>query len=184
MLLLKIKAGSHLYGYATPESDTDFYEVCTEKFPPLNPKSTMSRESNQTIINGIDTTQMSFSNFMVKAQTGSHQALDAMFAAETEFDIIKDLRNNFYAGYEVIPTYARIITKFALQTGYRKQRHALRTMVNLKDIMLTGRYEPELSEDKISYIMDYAHLEYPEFRKALIKDSPIDLSYLLPKTII
>jgi hypothetical protein len=177
MLLLKVQAGSRLYGYATDTSDDDYFEVHTEPF--MIETRDAPRQVRQTIVNGIDTIQMTLSHFLERAQNGSHQALDAMFAAAPEYDLLAGLRANYRTGYEVIPAYERIISKFALQEGFRKQRHALRAIYNLTDMLETGRYKPELPAERIAFINEKAQLPYNEFRKVVIKLSPIELSHLL-----
>lgn len=177
MLLLKVQAGSRLYGYSTEASDDDYFEVHTEPF--IISTREAPRKVKQTIVDGVDTLQMTLSAFLERAMDGSHQALDAMFAAEPIVDEISALRHNFHAGNEVIPTYVRIITKFALQEGYRKQRHALRALFNLEDLMKTGRYSPELSQERVDFILDKAQLPSKEFKELLIKLSPVSLTELL-----
>jgi hypothetical protein len=44
----------------------------------------------------------------------------------------------------------------------------------------TGRYNPELSQDRIEFILEKAHLPYSEFRKLLLEISPVDLEDKLP----
>lgn len=178
MLLLKVQAGSRLYGYSTEASDDDYLEVHTEPF--MISTREAPRQVKQTIIDGIDTIQMTLSTFVERASSGSHQALDAMFAPEPLVDEISALRENFHVGYEIIPTYVRIITKFAVQEGYRKQRHALRAMFNLEDMLKTGRYNPELSQERIDFILEKAHLPYADFRELLIQKSPVALEDKLP----
>ena len=175
-LLLKVVAGSHLYGYATAQSDYDFFEVYANSFPPVG-KRTAPVKSRQTIVDGVDTIQMSLSHFVDVASSGSHQALDAMFAAAPEFDKIEAFRHGFRAGYEVVPAYERIISKFALQEPPRKQRHALRTAFNLVDILSAGRYSPELDDEKIALISELHALPPAEFREHLVKYSPVELSH-------
>lgn len=175
-LLLRTVAGSHLYGYATPLSDFDFFEVYSTSFPPVG-KKTAPILSRQTIVDGVDTVQMSLSHFIDVASSGSHQALDAMFANEPEIDLISALRAGFRAGYEVIPAYERIITKFALQDTPRKQRHALRAAFNLSDILKSGRYKPELDDERLQMIADIHVLPPHEFKEELIKLSPVGISH-------
>lgn len=178
MLLLKVQAGSKLYGYATDTSDDDYYEVHTEPFT-IETRD-LPRKSKQTIIDGIDTLQVTLSEFMVRANAGSHQALDAMFTHTTLVDKITGLREGYHAGYEIIPAYQRIITKFATQSGYRKQRHALRALYNLTDMLETGRYNPSLSDKRIETILTEARKPYPEFKKTLLNLTPVQLDHLLP----
>jgi hypothetical protein len=159
MLLLRVQAGSRLYGYATDASDDDYFEVHTEPF--MIETRDAPRQVRQTIVDGIDTTQMTLSHFMERAALGSHQALDAMFAAEPLVDLLGSLRASY-------------------QAGFRKQRHALRALFNLQDMLVSGRYAPELSEERIAFIMEHAHLPYPEFRELLISLSPIELAHALP----
>jgi hypothetical protein len=179
MLLLKVQAGSRLYGYATDASDDDYFEVHTDRF--MIETRDLPRDSRQTIVDGVDVTQVTLSSFMERASVGSHQALDAMFASEPEVDLISAFRSSYRAGFEVIPAYERIITKFAVQATFRKQRHALRALFNLQDMLVSGRYKPELSQERIEFVMEHARLPYPEFRKLLLRISPIELAHALPE---
>jgi len=174
MLLLRVQAGSHLYGYATATSDDDYFEVHTHPF--MIPTRDEPRQVRQTIVDGVDTIQMTLSHFVERAAAGSHQALDAMFAANPETDLLGGFRTSYRAGTDVIPSYIRIITKFAVQGGHRKQRHALRAMLNLHDIMDTGRYTPELTAEQIQFLDDHASLPSPEFMKFLISETRVSLS--------
>lgn len=181
MILLRVQAGSRLYGYSTETSDDDYFEVHSEpllfeKKDKRGQVTVSAVDVKQTIVDGVDTVQMTLSKFLERASSGSHQALDAMFAASPMIDEIAALRANFRAGYEVIPTYIRIITKFAAQEGFRKQRHSLRAMFNLSDMMDTGRYSPELSADRIAFINEKSHLPAVEFQKLLLELSPVDLA--------
>jgi hypothetical protein len=182
MLLLKVQAGSRLYGYATDTSDDDYYEVHTDRF--MIETRDLPRDARQTIVDGVDVTQMTLGSFMERAALGSHQALDAMFAASPQVDLISGLRESYRTGYEVVPAYERIITKFAVQATFRKQRHALRALFNLQDMMETGRYKPELSAERILFINESAKLPYPEFRALLMRISPIELSHALPEQAV
>lgn len=181
MLLLRVQAGSHLYGYATETSDQDFFEVHTEPF--MIPTRDEPRPVRQTILDGVDTIQMTLSHFMERAAAGSHQALDAMFAADPETDLLGGFRTSYRAGADVIPAYMRIITKFAAQGGHRKQRHALRAMLNLHDIMDTGRYTPELSTKQIQFIEEHSSLPTPEFMRFLLTETRVDLLKTLQQTV-
>lgn len=178
MLLLKVQAGSRLYGYSTEASDDDYLEVHTQPF--MISTREAPRQVKQTIVDGLDVIQMTLSTFAERAASGSHQALDAMFAPAPIVDEISAFRENFHVGYEIIPTYVRIITKFAVQEGYRKQRHALRAMFNLEDMLKTGRYNPVLSQNRIDFILEKAHLPYADFRELLIQKSPVALEDKLP----
>jgi hypothetical protein len=177
MLLLRAIAGSHLYGYSTPASDYDFFEVHSERFPHPHSSSKQPVQALQTIVDGMDITQVTLSHFMELAESGSHQALDAMFAKEPEFDLISGLRNSYYAGLNVVSAYERIITKFALQEGFRKQRHSVRAMLNISEILTTGRYVPELSAEQVIYVNMMAGLPAEEFKKQLQASSPVGLLF-------
>lgn len=178
MLLLKIQAGSHLYGYATATSDVDFLEVHSEGFIRPDDKFQHVRDAEQTIVDGMDVTRMTLSHFVEKALKGSHQALDAMFAREPEFDLLQGFRRSYRAGYEVIPTYQRAIIQFATRDGgaFRYQRHAMRLVFNLTEILEKGFYTPELADKEIVYLNETATLPTEEFMKELTRLSPVVLT--------
>ena len=85
MLLLRALAGSRLSGTARPDSDFDFYEVHDHI------------RNKQSIRDGVDTIQMSVSDWLLYAEKGTHQALDAMWCPPelTEVDLIRDFRLSF-----------------------------------------------------------------------------------------
>lgn len=178
MLLLKVQAGSYLYGYATPESDVDFFEVHSEGFIRPDDKHMIVREAEQTIVSGVDVTRMTLDKFMEKARKGSHQALDSMFAPTPQVDLLQGFREAYRVGTEVIPTYERAIIQFTYRDEgvFRYQRHAMRLMINLNEILDTNRYNPKLSDETIQYLNTVA--EYPslKFRRELMLKTNLGLN--------
>lgn len=179
MLLLKVQAGSHLYGYSTPESDIDFFEIHTDTFPNPNIKRA-PLQAEQTIVDGVDVTRMTLKRFVEKAQKGAHQALDAMFAREPIVDFLGGYRASYRAGLEVISTYQHAIIQFATRDegAFRYQRHAYRLMMNINEIVYTGRYTPELSFSQIEKLNKTAALTPTLFKEKLISDSLIQLPFM------
>lgn len=84
-LLLRAVAGSRLYGTYREDSDWDWYEVYDHI------------RAKQTIRAGQDVTRMPLSQWILLAEKGTHQALDAMWAPPeyTEVDLLQDFRLHF-----------------------------------------------------------------------------------------
>lgn len=168
-LLLRSVAGSRLYGTSRPESDLDYYEVHSSL-----PSVSGLYKTQQTIVNGVDTTMVSLSQFIELARSGSHQALDAMFSEQVEVDKIEALRQGYRAGYSVVEAYLRIIEKFAFDNTVRKRKHAVRVAFNLTDILETGRFNPTLSAERREAVLSIPNLPDKEFFKALQVISPVE----------
>lgn len=179
MILLKVQAGSHLYGYATPESDIDFFEVHDTGFIRPNDPDLIIREAEQTIVDGIDVTRMTLDRFIEKARKGSHQALDAMFAPTPLEDRLQGFREAYRVGMEVVPTYERAITQFTFRDGgvFRYQRHAMRILLNLNDIIDHNRYNPTLTEETREYVNTVAHYPTVKFRRELMMKTVLSLHF-------
>ena len=81
-LLLRALAGSRLYGTASAHSDYDWYEVHD------------SIRANQRKVGDTDTIKMPLSQWLRLAESGTHQALDAMWCPPqyTEVDLLTAFR--------------------------------------------------------------------------------------------
>ncbi len=79
---------------------------------------------------------------------------------------------------EVVPTYQRAIIQFATRDGgaFRYQRHAMRLVFNLTEILEKGFYTPELADKEIVYLNETATLPTEEFMKELTRLSPVVLT--------
>lgn len=132
--------GSHLYGMSHAGSDEDYYIVTTGD-------EGRYRRTSQTIVNGIDTVSVNFPYFVELANSGSHQALEAMFSNESVGDELQAYRSNYYVGTNVYQIYETTIKSFALSNDYKRRRHALRLAHNLNEMLERGRFNPTLSPE-------------------------------------
>lgn len=159
MLLARIITGSRLHGFSSHDSDYDVMEIYSN----TTDFSETGKDEVQTQTDGVDLTRLTLGKFLERAMRGSHQTLDAMFAAETETeDHIASLRENFHAGHEVITVLADVIKDLAQKRDPKKNRHALRIAYNLAEIIETGRYTPELSEETKTTILSKLYLSPAE----------------------
>lgn len=85
MLLLRALAGSRLYGTSTDTSDWDWYEVHDH------------RRARQSKVGDQDVIKIGLSHWLMLAEKGTHQALDAMWCPPelTEVDVLRDFRLSF-----------------------------------------------------------------------------------------
>lgn len=155
-VLFSTPHGSRLYGLAHANSDNDTFVV--------HPSS--ARRARQTIVGSEDLMRMNFEYFLQHAAVGSHQSLEAMFSRQATVDHFRELREGFFAtGPEVIERYLRTAKKFATSDSFKKRRHALRLLLNLRDITRYGRFDPTLSAKQVELISDVAHEgEFPSER--------------------
>lgn len=143
-VLLKTVHGSHLYGFARPDSDLDYYTVVSDN-PTRRP-----HYSTQTIRDGLDSNVLDLSTFLHQVHIGVPQACEALYSRMAEIDLISDLRQATILGPHVWARYLRTIKSFALTREesplyYKRKRHALRLGLNLGDIAFTGRFNPTLT---------------------------------------
>lgn len=151
-LIFSTVHGSHLYGMAHAGSDQDFYEVYEGGGIDLK----------QTLIEGIDTVRGPLEAFTRRALTGSHQSCEALFSPVKEFE--PGMREKYGAyldgfrvmGGEVFAKYERTIRKFSYG-DFKRRRHAARLALNLRDLRLCGRFNPQLDEDQIKHVNNVAN---------------------------
>lgn len=155
-LLYKCLLGSRLYGTQHSHSDYDYMEVY-DSVPSGRPYSPRHRVSGE-----VDRTIMSLSTFMVYADRGSHQTLEAMFAPDDAvlLDTIRELRYSYRCNTATtVNLYQRTIKNFLYRGGGRKpypsrelksQRAAMRMAFHLDEITETGRFNPRLNPTQIS----------------------------------
>ena len=158
MLLLRTIHGSRLYGLNHAGSDYDYWEVHSNK-PTDNP----AKQIKQTIKDGLDVVQMNLSTFMLYANRSSHQVLDCMFSQYAEVDMLSALRENYVLNTgSFVPLYRRTIPKFSMREVdqgldakfvLKSKRHAVRMCYQLQDGLAYGRFNPTLSEERRSFLL-------------------------------
>jgi hypothetical protein len=169
-VLFKTRHGSHLYGLNHADSDEDFMVVTPTK------RTIRKNNAKHKIVDGIDTTTLDFATFVRLAEQGTPQALEGMFSAEPIEDQIAFFRKNFVGiGPEVRRRYVRTIRSFALSGEYKQRRHALRLVLNLKDLMDHGRFEPKLNPEQRELITNLAKADDETYFKGLAELSPIEI---------
>lgn len=149
--LFKTLHGSHLYGLATPSSDTDYFTVVTKN--DSTTAHTRKRYARQSIVDGIDSTVVDLGTFLIGCEKGVPQFLEAMFSPEAiGDDNITDLRAGYRVGSGVYDTYLRTMKSFAMSDTYKTKRHALRLALNMWEMRATGRFNPRLSDFNVRLI--------------------------------
>lgn len=145
-ILLKTVSGSHLYGFATPESDLDTFVVYENK--PNDSKK--AKYAKQSITGDDDVVYTDLSTFMMYARRGVPQYVEAMWSNKAEIDLISDMRHAFYPDYYLtVTTYRRTIRNFYADQTKKKVRHAYRMLLNLQDYLAYGKFDPTLDEDHL-----------------------------------
>jgi hypothetical protein len=168
-VLFSTPHGSHLYGMAHAGSDRDIFTVT----------ASTSRTARQTISGGDDVTEMGFAIFAEYAKLGSLQSLEAMFSPMATVDAFPAFRASFYAdGTRVMDRYVKKVRQFAREPKFKSRRHALRLLLNLRDLQRYGRFDPRLSERQIEMITEHATADAepsPRYLELLRSLAPYDL---------
>lgn len=166
-LILDSIAGSHLYGLADSESDMDTYSVFVS--------NSVKGKSFDRISDDDDRKACELDAFLKQIRMGSPQALEALFASSTTFrsdyePFLKSIRPGPKA---TTRTYLKIADGFAYDNGGRNtindrlalknRRHALRLLLNLREILRRGRFEPELAPGQIEFLNWAGGLDNKEF---------------------
>lgn len=140
--------GSYLYGLDISSSDYDVY-VVYEDSPLGNPSKLKHQMGKEDIVSG------NLSTFLNRAQSGSHQAVEALFSPKKVWGPGQEekwgpLFSSFrISGKEVFAKYERTILKFCYG-DFKRRRHAVRLGFALEELRTTGRTWPELSVEQIA----------------------------------
>lgn len=140
-VLFKTIHGSHLYGLAHADSDTDFYTV-------LEPvKRKRYKYAKQSIVDGVDSVTVDLGTWLRLCDKGVPQALEAMFSTVPEVDHLAELRNSYRVGIDSMrDTYYRAMDNFVKANDFKRKKHALRLYLNLKQAARYGRFNPTLTD--------------------------------------
>lgn len=155
--------GSRLYGLAHPRSDWDVYEVYEG----------WDTELKQSVANGVDTVRGDLGAFVIRAATGSHQSLEALFSPVKTWAPGMERKWGPYlegfrvTGSEVFEKYERTIKKFCY-ADYKRKRHAIRLAYNLGDLREFCRFDPRMKPEQITWANKYANYEGDELRYILL----------------
>lgn len=141
--------GSHLYGMATPYSDRDTFVVTTS-----------NHRASQKVTGDVDRTTIGWSTFLLYAQTGSHQSVEALFSREKVWHSRKELEPYLdsmrVVGRGVYEKYTRTIQNFAHSGDFKRRRHAIRLWLNLQDLRRFGRFDPRMTAAEVAWASDLA----------------------------
>lgn len=163
MLLFKTVHGSRLYRLAHENSDLDYYQVVETK------RNRKARYAKQSIIDGVDTTTVDFGTWVNMCQSGVPQACEAMFSSMAVVDEISEFRNAFRIGPGVRDKYFRTIDNFLTEPDFKRNRHALRLTLNLRDALRYGRFNPTLSARAAVWVTFHAkHMPFNELREFVL----------------
>lgn len=150
-LIFSTVHGSHLYGLAHEGSDLDVYEVYEGKSLKLHQKT-----------DGLDdSVRGTLDAFLVRAYTGSHQSVEALFSEQKQWAPGMHrmwghyIDNILIRGPEVFAKYERTIKKFSYG-DFKRRRHAARLSLNLRSLREYGRFNPTLSQPEVVLCNAYA----------------------------
>lgn len=141
-LIFSTVHGSHLYGLAHEDSDLDVYEVYEGKALKLR----------QSINDKDDSVRGTIEAFLIRATTGSHQSVEALFSQQKQWapgmhekygPMLEGLR---ITGGDVYAKYERTIKSFAHSEEVKKRVHAVRLSLNLTALRNHGRFNPTLTQ--------------------------------------
>lgn len=154
MLLFRTIHGSHLYGLNHSDSDIDYFEVYS------NREGARHRRPQQTIVNGIDTVRMELSTFMLYADRGAHQTLEALFSPVAEVDLIHDLRRAYRVNTATFRNkFSDVIHSFMMSDSKKKLRHAVRLGWALHDGLEYGRFNPVLTPRRREFLLESSAMD-------------------------
>lgn len=176
MLLFKTLTGSRLHGFHSEISDYDYVEVYTE-LPSTSHRTV--RQTEHSITAEEDIMRLSLSHFLELASQGSHQILDAMYSTIPTVDYISGLRANFRGGSVVVTRLRGTIAELSQKDDVKKRRHAARIAVNLEQFMYEGYYQPTLTLEQKTVVLNLSKLPHEQFKIELQKMSSLQLD--LPK---
>lgn len=147
MLLLRTVHGSRLYGLHNADSDYDWFEVY----------GWGKAKTRHKITGDDDRTRTSYDTFMRYCDKGVPQFLEALFSRKAEVDHIAFIRENYVVNLpHVRDVYLRTMKNFWLGGNFKLRRHALRLLLNLREMQDTGQFNPTLNIQEIFWINQLA----------------------------
>lgn len=153
-LLLKTLHGSRLYGLSHADSDYDWFEIYGWE----------KGRGRQRIAGADDRTKTTYDRFMRYCEKGVPQYLEAMFSEMAEVDNMPfDRRQYYHPGMtNVRDTYMRTIKSFWMsgteENSFKKKRHSMRLVLNLRSMMERGRFNPTLTAEEAAWVNHAAGL--------------------------
>ena len=157
-LLLGTVHGSRLYGLSHANSDYDYFAVHGwDKF-----------KGHQRIAGIDDRLNTSYDRFMRYADRGVPQYLEAMWSTLADVDEMPFNRFLYRPTVSLTrDTYMRTVKSFWMQgweqDSFKKRRHALRLMLNLRTMEECGRFNPTMTEQEVEWANAHANdQELPE----------------------
>lgn len=157
-MLYKTHHGSTLYGLAHAGSDDDYYVVVNTR------RNRRPKYAKQSFADNKDTTTVDWGTWVNFCQMGVPQALEAMFSQMPVYEAegIREFRNAFRFGSTARDRYVRTIDNFLADGTLKKNRHALRLALNLRDGLRYGRFNPTLSSRQAIWVTYHAKNSSPD----------------------
>lgn len=151
-LLLGTVHGSRLYGLSHAGSDYDYFAVHGwDKF-----------KGHQRVAGIDDRLNTSYDRFMRYAERGVPQYLEAMWSPAADVDNMPFNRFLFRPTVsQARDTYLRTVKSFWRsgweEQSFKKRRHALRLMLNLRTMEAYGRFNPTMTAAEIEWANAHAN---------------------------
>lgn len=168
-MLFKTVHGSKLYGLSHAGSDDDFYVVVNTR------RTAKARYAKQSIVNGIDTTTVDVGTWVNMCQSGVPQALEAMFSTRPVFEAegMSEFRAAFRMGSSARGKYYRTMDNFLADVDFKRNRHALRLALNLREGLRFERFNPTLSHEEVAWVnWTVTHLSLDNLRRLCLDSIP------------
>lgn len=174
--------GSRLSGLARPDSDYDYYTVVDHG------------KSHQKIFGQTDNLTVVIDDFLRLVAEGEPQALTALWSPLAEIDpnwapLLCGLHPDTVSATR---KFAGAITAFSAgihrsverydDLEIKARQHMIRLSLLLGDLLAEGRYNPQLSQDRISLIQSAARLSEDGFMARLTSLCPVPVKTLWPTT--
>lgn len=142
--------GSHLYGLAHADSDTDEYTV-------VDSVQTRKRNGVVCAINeDIDSKIIDLSTFLRFAAAGQPQALEMMFHPHPSIEgpLMRFYRASYRANVLNMEDHYREVINRLDQDVLKHRRHGIRLALNLRQARtLNGRFNPSMNDDDRARIL-------------------------------
>lgn len=147
--ILETIHGSHLYGLNHSDSDLDYFRVV----------DTSRSRAKHKVTEELDYVEVPFDRFMENVFNGSHQSCEALFSPVATVDPRYQALFNAIrvTGADAFARYRRTIRAFSYGT-MKQRRHAVRLGFNLRDLRLSGRFNPQLTDDQRTKVIVLSQL--------------------------
>ena len=148
--------GSYLYGTQHSASDLDLYLVVAG--------DGLGMEAQEKRGN-IDLTTITLDHYRTQVERGHPRALDSLFATPIRTELNREALRQTIDPYHAITMFTRTSIAYLVEPTLKNRHHFIRVNRNLKTLISTGSYTPEVTLEERLALREQDHLSDEDWQR-------------------